>query len=237
MEHVTAKSYCVKIKRVVVKNPQGFTLIEILVVISIIALLAAILFPVFSRARENARRTNCQSNLKQIALGINIYVQDYDGKFPHIGNPDTSTLGWAERLQPQLKSVQVFQCPSEMNEQNLLTDYTDYYYNLWLGNKPSGVPESIIDYPANTIMNGDGNSTKSNYYCEGVKGPFAGCGAGSSTGGPFDPASATVRHLEGANYSFVDGHVKWLKRDALMDANGTTVVNGTNYGFKFAAAS
>lgn len=216
---------------------RGFTLIELLVVIAIIALLAAILFPVFARARENARRASCQSNLKQVALGINMYVQDYDGNFPLDGNPDMATPGWAERLQPQLKSVQVFQCPSETNKQQLPNDYTDYYLNVWLCNHREGVPEGIIDYPANTIMNGDGNSNKSNYYCDGVKGPFAGCGAGSSTGGPFDPTSATVRHLEGANYSFVDGHVKWLKRDALMDANATTVVNGTNYGFKFAAAS
>ncbi len=61
---------------------KGFTLIELLVVIAIIAILAAILFPVFARARENARRSSCQSQLKQIALGHKQYIQDYDEKFP-----------------------------------------------------------------------------------------------------------------------------------------------------------
>ena len=61
----------------------GFTLIELLVVIAIIALLAAILFPVFSRVRENARRSSCQSNLKQLALGFQQYMGDNDGRFPH----------------------------------------------------------------------------------------------------------------------------------------------------------
>jgi prepilin-type N-terminal cleavage/methylation domain-containing protein len=97
---------------------KGFTLIELLVVIAIIAILASILFPVFGRARENARRSSCQSNLKQIALGAKQYVQDYDERYPLTiqdttpGTPDI-TKGWAVQLQPYLKSSQIFQCPSE----------------------------------------------------------------------------------------------------------------------------
>src|SRR5688572_2069456 len=60
----------------------GFTLIEILVVIAIVALLAAILFPGFAKARENARRASCQSNLKQIGIGLMQYTQDFDGRYP-----------------------------------------------------------------------------------------------------------------------------------------------------------
>lgn len=65
-------------------STNAFTLIELLVVIAIIAILSAILFPVFGRARENARRSSCQSNLKQIGLGIMQYVQDYDGYYPYV---------------------------------------------------------------------------------------------------------------------------------------------------------
>src|SRR5262245_61739534 len=103
---------------------HGFTLIELLVVIAIIAILAAILFPVFARARENARRASCQSNLKQIALGMHQYTQDYDERFPgnHVGDGsgcpggnglDCSppTAGWGAVIQPYIKSWQILQCP------------------------------------------------------------------------------------------------------------------------------
>ena len=92
---------------------SAFTLIELLVVIAIIAILAAILFPVFARARENARRSSCQSNLKQIALGFMQYTQDYDEKFPGsdwrqhklaLTRP-ANPFGWADGLQPYLKSI------------------------------------------------------------------------------------------------------------------------------------
>ena len=100
---------------------MGFTLIELLVVIAIIAILAAILFPVFARARENARRASCQSNLKQIGLGIAQYTQDYDEKFPYVvtdtADPATpvfcsSDTLWSDVVQPYIKSTQVFICPS-----------------------------------------------------------------------------------------------------------------------------
>ena len=105
---------------------SGFTLIELLVVIAIIALLAAILFPVFARARENARRSSCQSNLKQIGIGITQYTQDYDERWPlrYYGtedggeynlsyNPGASDyFSWVDAIQPYTKSTQVFLCPS-----------------------------------------------------------------------------------------------------------------------------
>jgi len=97
---------------------QGFTLIELLVVIAIIAILAAILFPVFARARENARRSACQSNMKQIGLGFLQYAQDYDEKFPYFFDSDQDENGngglrWAPLLQPYIKSQQLFVCPSD----------------------------------------------------------------------------------------------------------------------------
>jgi prepilin-type N-terminal cleavage/methylation domain-containing protein len=107
------------------KAKKGFTLIELLVVIAIIAILAAILFPVFARARENARRASCQSNLKQIGLGTLQYVQDYDEKnvpeyYTDIGqgtHPFTTAIlsgyfCWMELIQPYTRSEQVLFCPS-----------------------------------------------------------------------------------------------------------------------------
>src|SRR4028119_1740562 len=90
---------------------KGFTLIELLVVIAIIAILAAILFPVFARARESARRASCQSNLKQIGLGVMQYAQDYDEQYP-MAAYDNFQGGWPLTTQPYLKSLQVFRCPS-----------------------------------------------------------------------------------------------------------------------------
>jgi len=96
-------------------NQKGFTLIELLVVLAIIALLAAILFPVFERARENARRSACQSNLKQIGLGIIQYAQDYDEDYPIGCNGSVTTLGggWVGPIYAYVKNTQVFQCPSD----------------------------------------------------------------------------------------------------------------------------
>src|SRR6476646_9508495 len=98
------------------KALRGFTLIELLVVIAIIAILAAILFPVFGRARENARRSSCQSNLKQIGLGVIQYTQDYDERMPtnSLGiGPSIQIVIWPQMVQPYLKSTQIFQCPSD----------------------------------------------------------------------------------------------------------------------------
>ncbi|RYG69910.1 DUF1559 domain-containing protein [bacterium] len=98
---------------------KGFTLIELLVVIAIIAILAAILFPVFGRARENARRSSCMSNMKQQGLGVMQYVQDFDEKFPQAywyPNDSSSAGGyasWSGTVQPYLKSEQIFVCPSD----------------------------------------------------------------------------------------------------------------------------
>ncbi|HEY0074414.1 MAG TPA: DUF1559 domain-containing protein, partial [Abditibacteriaceae bacterium] len=93
---------------------KGFTLIELLVVIAIIALLAAILFPVFARARENARKSSCSNNLKQLAVGVAQYTQDFDEAFPFAWNPVSgSNVCWWQLIYPYVKSTQVYSCPSD----------------------------------------------------------------------------------------------------------------------------
>jgi len=98
MSHITAR--------------KGFTLIELLVVIAIIAILAAILFPVFARVREKARQTSCLSNEKQIGLGILQYNQDYDEFFP-CGEQSIGGAGWAGQIYSYVKSDNVFACPDD----------------------------------------------------------------------------------------------------------------------------
>lgn len=93
------------------KGDCGFTLIEILVVISIVAILTAILFSVFSRARESARRASCQSNEKQLALGLLQYAQDYDERLPCVTISNRENSPWPRNIQPYVKSVQIFRCP------------------------------------------------------------------------------------------------------------------------------
>jgi prepilin-type N-terminal cleavage/methylation domain-containing protein/prepilin-type processing-associated H-X9-DG protein len=120
---------------------RAFTLIELLVVIAIIAILAAILFPVFAQAREAARKTSCLSNLKQIGMGIMQYVQDYDEMFPTnswdtppIGILDTDSrnplhrtaMQWPWRIQPYVKNRQIFVCPSDTNPRSGWTCYQSY---------------------------------------------------------------------------------------------------------------
>ena len=224
---------------------SAFTLIELLVVIAIIAILAAILFPVFARARENARRSSCQSNLKQIALGAKQYVQDYDEKYPLVDGRiliADGTDGWGLLLQPYLKSVQIYQCPSDsVGPNNTVTDagYTDYWYNANCAEKN----ESAFAYISNTLLFGDGSSTVgaatltpvgSAAYVVTFTGYLDGDMSDTTKNGVTPVNWATTmrdgsaanrnvtveKHLEGANYAFADGHVKWLKRNVPGNDSG-----------------
>lgn len=200
---------------------KGFTLIELLVVIAIIAILAAILFPVFARAREKARQASCQSNEKQLALAVLMYVQDYDERMPacRFGTTANRCQGsaqyytWRAAVQPYIKNRQIFICPS--NQAGVDEDGFSggIFGNYALINEycntccqPTGRHWKIvtIDQPAESIMLDETRCPHVDY------GSHLDCG---SRGG----SSAFWGHNEGSNFAFFDGHVKWLKwRRTLM---------------------
>jgi prepilin-type N-terminal cleavage/methylation domain-containing protein/prepilin-type processing-associated H-X9-DG protein len=165
------------------RRNKGFTLIELLVVIAIIAILAAILFPVFARARENARRTSCLSNVKQFSLGLMQYTQDYDERYPRAyfdSDDPTAPPGgkwvspasgktrwfWQQIVYPYTKSTQIFVCPSQSRFAT-----TPYIANYGINNNVSpieanavGISLSQIQAPASVYLVFDaGNYTISTY--------------------------------------------------------------------------
>lgn len=145
------------------RNHKGFTLIELLVVIAIIAILAAILFPVFAKVREKARQTSCASNEKQLGLAMMQYVQDYDETFPLCSPLYTGYLGigWGGRIHTYLKSADVYQCPDDSTARvgPGSSTFVSYGFNrsLTFDNASAGYPGPIgklagLNSPAKTVL-------------------------------------------------------------------------------------
>ena len=219
------------------RTTSGFTLIELLVVIAIIAILAAILFPVFARARENARRASCQSNLKQLGLGVMQYVQDYDenlpssyyypvtAPYPYGGTgPSNGYWLWMHVLEPYTKSSQILNCPSSQSKFPDAVGYNNTYgsngengsyganqYVFLRGDvTPSYLKSSALQQVATTPMIVD-----SGYYVSSPSTAQCAIKASDKLDDCANNSGATnaprYRHLETFNMLFVDGHVKALK--------------------------
>jgi prepilin-type N-terminal cleavage/methylation domain-containing protein/prepilin-type processing-associated H-X9-DG protein len=207
---------------------QGFTLIELLVVIAIIAILASILFPVFARARENARRSSCQSNLKQIGLGVAQYTQDYDETLPfqtqtdviHFMDPTAS--GWRTNflwaIQPYLKSTQIYLCPSSTPSQTsppTLLSNTNYWINGVLTKTVSGAPRTLASIPETSATIQLQEATKSSpWFSETPQLVTSGGDAGQYIYWLYN-RDYSSNHFEGGNLLFADGHVKWKLFDSI----------------------
>ena len=198
---------------------RGFTLIELLVVIAIIAILAAILFPVFARAREKARQASCSSNLKQIALGALMYTQDYDEVTVPAGNWDGKEY-WQLTIYPYTNNTQIFHCPSDSRREFAYHGQQLYYGYAQFTHL--GQPMADIKRPASVIMTGDGVHPAVAY----PQGCTTGCcGAWRSIyqGGYCEndgaPEPSDMNHNEGDNCAYWDGHVKWLNFNTLKGAS------------------
>lgn len=221
---------------------KGFTLIELLVVIAVISILAAILFPVFARARENARRASCMSNLKQIGLSIMQYAQDYDEKMVFVSNYDNdgTTMTWLDTLNPYTKSYQIFACPSDSRtggshrpqpNRNTYNGYSGNHCGVGYATDGRVGPMSFerndqtahraiglaeFESPSTTLMVFDTiGLTNQN---------ASSCGTALGTVQAYDNfriigahtnMNIVERHLETANVLWADGHVKAIKIDSL----------------------
>jgi len=195
------------------RSKAGFTLIELLVVIAIIAILAAILFPVFARAREKARQTSCLNNQKQIALAWHMYVQDYDETLPDYYRPTSiGNVRILDMLMPYIKNNEVRYCPSDNYRGRY---HSNYAYSAYYLGAPFLQSQGVgklgeITRPAETITFGESLAGYDFLYMPSHK-------LDAKLGARF----TFDRHNGGCNYSFCDGHAKWLGKGEFPPDNST----------------
>lgn len=212
---------------------RGFTLIELLVVIAIIAILAAILFPVFSKARENARKATCQSNLRQIANAVLMYAQDYDEFLPRTYTAaGQARYSFMQRIEPYTKTVGVFDCPNQPVKAIFAYNGERSYPFIWYG-----YHMSAFQRPADTVMTLDFTP---NVWLNAWKLYLPSTPASSNGGYRPDPLDGSqypvwgatgrsdptaywryfgfcTRHNGMGNVAFMDGHVKAYSYTTLFD--------------------
>jgi prepilin-type N-terminal cleavage/methylation domain-containing protein/prepilin-type processing-associated H-X9-DG protein len=199
-------------------NAHGFTLMELLVVIGIIGILAGLLMPALSQAKQKANRIKCLNHLKQLGLALTMYASDHDGQFPPRRRGETNT--WVGRLQPYYRDVQVLKCPNDRffeRRSYVINGWNDYFkarlsepeyrlYQRWLW--PRGMREADIPNPSETIAFGEKKSGLGHVHMDFDQG---------NSGNDVDVVDQ-ARHKSGhgpnsggSNFAFADGSVRFLK--------------------------
>ncbi len=239
-----------------VQRKHAFTLIELLVVIAIIAILAAILFPVFATAREKARQTSCASNLKQLGLAFAQYEQDFDEYFPcgvqqFSGNGNNGGQGWAGQIYPYVKSLGVFACPDDTTVENVSYGEADISYALnqnidaTLGNDPGITSLAKLNAPSSIVLMFEVNNEKDNWFAStngavdgqspaniGYWGFWPGGNSPDGTHVYYATGNMGMPFTSQAYYTpqtYHSGGANWLAADSHVKwLMGTLVSNGTN---------
>jgi prepilin-type N-terminal cleavage/methylation domain-containing protein/prepilin-type processing-associated H-X9-DG protein len=181
---------------------HGFTLIELLVVIAIIAILAAILFPVFARARSKARQAGCLSNLRQVGLAWEMYAQDHDEMTcPIYISSGTLRLRWQQLIQPYARNTDIYRC---LDGPKLIDPYSGLYLSYGMNSTNDGAnclwyPTCLgaIEAPSETIVFGDSADGRYYIYWHDTTEPHE--------------RYLDKRHNGGANLLYADTHAKWRK--------------------------
>lgn len=211
---------------------RGFTLVELLIVITIIVILAGLTFPVLVRAREAARRTSCASNERQLGMSLMLYMQDHDDQLPD-GTFGNEGMGWAGQVFTYVRNVAIFRCPSD-NGKAENTSLGLWTMSYALNSNGSGANQSLFSSPAQTVLLFEVNDSSANVFtseassptgrgvpidnCPSCGKPFGADYYATGNLGQVQPQlSTTIRPFHGvaSNFLAADGHVKALIGDRI----------------------
>jgi prepilin-type N-terminal cleavage/methylation domain-containing protein/prepilin-type processing-associated H-X9-DG protein len=210
----------------------GFTLIELLVVIAIIGILAAILLPVLSAAKQKASTTQCLSNLHQIGLGMIMYSHDADGLFPESGglilwdqiDPITQLHGWLQQIVSYTQNTNIYQCPADLKGR--FSYFNSGRAEYVIMNEFGSVDTKQIKYPSAHVLSGDTIWTGEGLEDSDKDDYTQNCVGGATNG---EPAVGWQVHNNGQNILFTDGHTTWYRG---YDANEMTFRYNSMHGWQ-----
>ncbi len=228
------------------KGRKGFTLIELLVVIAIIAILAAILFPVFSKARQKAQQTVCLSNIKQMALAIQMYATDWDNLYPLAADrvilpeysPDVHDYTWPYFIMPWVKNEQIFECPISKHplvapgygdgqgiagSYELLLDLAAVLDPVYWGSAYTGVTADDLDFGWVAVICESTRFVDAGYHPSPNYTWICAAFAGDLMSAPSSDLDIGCNHNNGMNIAWADGHAKWLARDSIAAGAGNVI--------------